>query len=114
MARKDQRQASVARTTRPRKAAAVLTMADVLRELGDVAPERVCVRPPPGQATERDLIRIRAREKRNCELVDGILVEKIMGAPESCLTLDLNFALHNYSLASPGIFADGRGRKSRS
>jgi Uma2 family endonuclease len=63
-----------------------LTFADLLHDLGDVAPERVRMRPLPGQATEADLIRIQAHEKRHYELVDGVLVEKIMGAPQSCIT----------------------------
>ena len=79
MPRKDHRQASVARVTRA-PGAGCLTMADLLHDLGGVAPERVRAWPPPGQATEKDLIRIQRREKRNYELVDGTLVEKIMGA----------------------------------
>jgi Uma2 family endonuclease len=92
MPRRNQRQASAARIALPPRSR-TLTLADVLHELGGVAPERVRAWPPLGKATERDLIRIQRREKRNYELVDGTLVEKIMGAPEACLTLDLNFAL---------------------
>jgi Uma2 family endonuclease len=64
-----------------------LTLADILHELGDIEPERVRANPLPGTATEADLIRIQEREKRLYELVDGVLVEKIMGAPQSCITL---------------------------
>jgi Uma2 family endonuclease len=63
-----------------------LTIADVLHDLGDVSPERIRANPPPGRATEADLIRIQTHEKRHYELVDGVLVEKIMGAPQSCIT----------------------------
>jgi Uma2 family endonuclease len=72
------------------------SLADLLHDLGDVAAERVCARPSPGRATEKDLIRIQTHEDRHCELIDGVLVEKIMGYPESCLTLDLDFAVKLY------------------
>jgi Uma2 family endonuclease len=42
--------------------------------------------PPPGKATEKDVIAIReGPERRLCELVDGVLVEKAMGTRESFL-----------------------------
>jgi Uma2 family endonuclease len=72
------------------------TLADLLHDLGDVAPERVRARPSLGTATEADLIRIQTHEDRHCELIDGILVEKVMSYPESCLTSDLCFALKSY------------------
>jgi Uma2 family endonuclease len=72
-----------------------LTVADVLHDLG-VSPKRVRVKPPPGEATEADLIRIQTHEKRHYELVDGVLVEKIMGAPQACITPDLIFAVKLY------------------
>ncbi len=37
----------------------------------------------PGTATERDVIAVHDRENRLCELVDGALVEKVMGFDES-------------------------------
>jgi Uma2 family endonuclease len=63
-----------------------LTLADILRQLGDIDPERVRANPLPGTATEADLIRIQTHEDRLYELVDGVLVEKIMGAPQACIT----------------------------
>src|SRR5262249_12301026 len=68
----------------------------LLHDLGDVAPERVRMKPLPGQATEADLIRIQAHEKRHYELVDGVLVEKIMSAPQSCITFVLSHRLGAY------------------
>ena len=60
-----------------------LTAADIprlLRALGDVPAERVLLNPSPGTATEADVVRlVDGDEKRLCELVDGILVEKAMG-----------------------------------
>ncbi len=53
------------------------TFADVLDRLGGVPPERVLLRPSPGTATETDLLAaLIGPEKRLCELVDGVLVEK--------------------------------------
>lgn len=62
------------------------TLADVLDHLGDIPPERVLLNPPPGKATVKDVIRyVEAANKRLVELVDGVLVEKAMGAKESFL-----------------------------
>jgi Uma2 family endonuclease len=65
------------------------TMGDLLRQLGGINPRRVRLHPPPGEATERDLIRLNDHSNRLYELVDGVLVEKDMGYPESTLTCDL-------------------------
>jgi Uma2 family endonuclease len=73
-----------------------LTLADIVHDLGDVDPKRIRFRPVPGMATEADLIRIQTHEKRHCELVDGVLVEKVMGYPESCLTAVLDRRLGNF------------------
>jgi len=63
------------------------TLAELLDGLGNVPPERVRADPPPGTATERDVIDVEAREDRLCELVDGTLVEKAMGFWESVLAM---------------------------
>ena len=55
------------------------TLEDLLNRLGDVPPGRVRLHPPPGTATEKDVIESEARTGRLCELVDGALVEKAMG-----------------------------------
>jgi Uma2 family endonuclease len=65
------------------------TVAELLQQLGDIAPQRIRLQPPPGKATERDLIALHNRTDRLFELVDGVLVEKIMGFPESTLACDL-------------------------
>jgi Uma2 family endonuclease len=67
----------------------VLTLADLLEQLGDISPKRIRANPPPGTATEKDLLRIHAREDRLYELVDGVLVEKVMGFLESFLACEL-------------------------
>ena len=72
------------------------TLADLLRELGDIAPSRVRLKPAPGTATVGDVIRIRNDERRLFELVDGVLVEKVMGHPESRVASALIAALERY------------------
>jgi Uma2 family endonuclease len=62
-----------------------VTAADLLERLGGVAPERLRLRPAPGTATEQHLLEIMDRENRLYELVEGVLVEKVMGYPESAL-----------------------------
>jgi len=54
---------------------------------GGVPADRVRLHPAPGSATEKDVLEIHAREKRLCELVDGVLVEKPMGYYESRLAM---------------------------
>ena len=52
------------------------TIAELLHRLGDIPPGRVRLRPTPGEATERDLLK---PDGRLCELVEGVLMEKAMG-----------------------------------
>ena len=65
--------------------AAIDTLADLLEQLGDIAPERVRFRPAPGTATEEDVLVIHDREGRLYELVHGVLVEKAVGLRASSL-----------------------------
>lgn len=60
------------------------SIADLLRDLGDIPAKRVRSNPPPGTATIKDLIAIDGRGIP-CELVDGTLVEKAVGFRESTL-----------------------------
>ncbi|MDB5309689.1 MAG: hypothetical protein JWO38_3891 [Gemmataceae bacterium] len=60
------------------------TLAELLHELGDIPAHRVRLYPYPGTATEADAVRVTNTEGA-CELVNGTLVEKAMGAPESFL-----------------------------
>ena len=75
----------------PTAFADVETFADLFEELGGISPSRVRFRPAPGRATEKDVIRIEASESRLFELVDGVLVEKAMGAREALLA---SFIVH--------------------
>ena len=67
------------------------TVADLLDQL-HVPPERILLRPPPGEAREEDLL----KSRRLCELIDGVLVEKAMGYYESSLAMVLIGALRAY------------------
>lgn len=65
---------------------AIETLADLVHALGDIPLDRIRFRPPPGTATEADVLAAaEAPRKRLCELIDGVLVEKGMGYTESML-----------------------------
>ena len=72
------------------------TLDDLLVELGGISPKRIRLNPPPGRATEKDVVRIEAKEDRLYELIDGVLVEKIMGAKESFIASILIHKLWNF------------------
>lgn len=72
------------------------SFADLQKHLGDVPPERIRLYPPPGYATEEDVIRIEEREGRRYELEDGILVEKGMGWHEAGLAAIIIIEIGNY------------------
>jgi Uma2 family endonuclease len=67
----------------------IKTMADALKRLGDAPLDRIRFRPAPGTATVQDVITVREREGRLCELVEGVLLEKAVGYTESRLALFL-------------------------
>jgi Uma2 family endonuclease len=70
------------------------TLADLLEQLGDISPRRIRASPPPGTATEKDVLRfLEASNKRLYELVDGVLAEKVMDILESSLACDLIYLL---------------------
>jgi Uma2 family endonuclease len=61
------------------------TAADLVERFGPVPLSRVRLDPPPGTASEEDIVEIHDREDRLYELVDGILLEKTVGTYESYL-----------------------------
>lgn len=65
----------------------VWTAVDLVARFGAISLDRVRTIPPPGLATERDIIEIHNRENRLCELLDGSLLEKTMGSYESYLAV---------------------------
>lgn len=74
----------------------VETFGQLLEQLGDISPHRIRLRPPPGTATEQDVINIHNRTRRLYELVDGALVEKVMGYSESSLAMWLGHLMQSF------------------
>jgi Uma2 family endonuclease len=72
------------------------TVADLLDQLGGIPPSRVRFQPWPGTATLRDVIAVHDAENRLCELVDGVLVEKVMGFDESIYAVLLSASIVEY------------------
>ena len=72
------------------------TVADLLEHLDGIPTDRIRLQPTPGTATEQDVIDLHDREKRLCELLDGVLVEKAMGFYESRLAMVLGQLLGNF------------------
>jgi Uma2 family endonuclease len=73
------------------------TLADLIAQLGDIPPSRILLHPPLGTATEEDVLRLEAApNKRLCELIDGVLVEKAMGFLESLLAVFLIRRMGNF------------------
>jgi Uma2 family endonuclease len=71
-------------------------MDELLRDLGGIPPGRVRMRPAPGTATLRDLIRLQKQDGRVYELVDGTLVAKPVAFDESTLALRLGGILERF------------------
>jgi len=75
---------------------AIQNVADLLHALGDIPPQRVLMNPPPGTATEADLLRKVEAEDCLCELVEGTLVEKPVGYREAILAMAIGRVLGNF------------------
>jgi len=72
------------------------TLADLLERLGNVPLSRIRIDPPPGTATEDDVVRAEGHTGRCCELIDGVLVEKTVGYLESLLAGAILEALRGF------------------
>ncbi len=72
------------------------TLADVQSRLHGFPAHRIRVYPPPGTATEQDVLNALARSDRICELIDGTLVEKTMATYESMLAFMLAHLLQRW------------------
>lgn len=73
-----------------------LTAEELAARIGAVPLWRVRTDPPPGSATEADVERIRREEDRICELIDGVLVEKVSSELCSVLTAALAAILGDF------------------
>jgi Uma2 family endonuclease len=65
--------------------ASIKTLADLVGRLGGVPLDRVRFHPAPGTARLQDVIDVAEKEGKFCELVAGVLLEKVMGWNESSL-----------------------------
>jgi Uma2 family endonuclease len=79
--------------------------AELVKRLGNIPLYRICLKPPPGTATERDLRAAMRRSDRLYELVDGTLVEKAMGLTESMIAgqilIDIGVFARQHDLGIP-------------
>ncbi len=71
-------------------------LADLQAHFG-VPLQRIRLVPPPGYATEEDLLRLVERKECLCELVDGTLLEKPVGANEALLAAAIIMELGRYA-----------------
>lgn len=72
------------------------TVEELVEQLGGIPLRRIRMKPPPGLATEADLLEAERRYRSLFELVDGVLVEKGMGYTESFLALALAAILRDF------------------
>ncbi len=72
------------------------TVADLLTHFGGIPPRRIRLNPSPGTSVERDVTAIHDREDRLYELVDGVLVEKVLGFLEGYLVAEIVRILGNF------------------
>lgn len=86
------------------------SFAELLETLG-VSPERVRLKPAPGTATVRDVERLLNIHKRKFELVDGTLVEKVMGMSESVVAAEVIGVLRDWNrrVGNVGMIAGADG-----
>lgn len=75
---------------------ALWTAVDLVRHFGAIPLDRVVNDPPAGAATIDDVLRMQESHHRLCELIDGTLVEKTMGAFESYIALQLATFLNEF------------------
>jgi Uma2 family endonuclease len=74
------------------------SVADLIDRLGGIPADRIRMQPPPGMATEQDLLRLLdAEDKRICELIDGVLVEKAVGTREGLYAAYLGRMIGNHA-----------------
>src|SRR5271166_1584777 len=92
---------------RVQKAATEWTVADLQRRFGPIPFTRIRQNPPPGTATEDDVLWLNDHENRLCELVDGVLVEKTVGVEESWIAGILITLINNHVQPRNVGFATG-------
>jgi Uma2 family endonuclease len=89
---------------------AFVRFSELWNALGQVPPERIRMQPPPGTATEEDVIAIcESKFGRLCELIDHTLVEKTVGFYESRVAVVLARSLDEFAEAHKFGFVIGEG-----
>jgi Uma2 family endonuclease len=78
-------------------------MGELLESLGGVSASRVRLTPAPGTATVRDVARLLDRHERKFELVDGTLVEKVMGQKEAFIATYLSHLMWVWNEAAGNL-----------
>ena len=72
-----------------------VTAAEIVAQFGDVPLFRIVMDPAPGTATEEDIDRVKRETGRLCELIDGTLIEKAVGAESDLMGLELATLVRN-------------------
>ncbi len=85
------------------------SVADLLDRLGGISARRVRLHPPPGTATEADLVSILDHEGSLYELVDDTLVEKISSFMKAVLTAEIGHLLIESALVDDLGVVAGQG-----
>lgn len=75
----------------------VLTAEELLELFGEISPERIRADPPPGKATERDLIALQRVDEFTYELIAGVLLRKDSGQRESSLAAAIKSELVKFA-----------------
>lgn len=72
------------------------SMGDLLKHFGGISPDRIRLDPAPGRVQEHHVTELDDHEDRLYELVDGVLVEKIMGLPESYVAVEVSSHVRHF------------------
>ncbi len=75
------------------------TAEDLFQRLGPIPLWRIVADPVPGTATLEDVVNFDDHKNELCELINGTLVRKTVGAYESLIAVNLIALLHSYVLA---------------
>jgi Uma2 family endonuclease len=81
---------------RPKTRRRELNLAELLDRFGPMPAGRIRTDPAPGTAKVKDVLAIHDREKRLCELVDAVLLEKVIGYEESVLAIEIASLLKDF------------------
>lgn len=90
----------VRKTDLPESGAARWTAEDLYHRFGPIPLWRIVADPAPGTATVEDVVKFDDHKDELCELINGMLVRKIVGAYESLLAVKLITFLNSYVLAN--------------